>query len=145
MIGTVDIARIRHDQPVLISGDAFAPHQLNGRVAYISSQAVVTGSRPYFDILVRTGALSSAELGAVRLGMSARLDITVYEAPAALVVPVAAIRRTSAGAVVCRRGADGRPESVAVTPGAVLADSVEIRAGLHAGDVVAANAKTVAP
>lgn len=141
----IDIARIRHDQAVVISGDGFAPHSLRGRVAYLSSQAVVSGARPYFDIVVRTGPLSPAELAAVRLGMSARLDITVYEAPAALVVPVSAVRRNAGGAVVFRRGNGEQPESVPVTTGVVLADRVEIRSGLKAGDVIATQAKAVTP
>lgn len=141
----VDIARIRHDQPVSITGDAFAGHKLPGRVAYVSSQAILSGGRPYFEILVKTGALSPTELAVVRLGMTARLDITVYEAPAAVVVPVAAVRRNADGAVVFRRAGNGKPEPVPVTTGVVLSDAVEIRTGLVAGDVVAANAKAVAP
>lgn len=141
----VDIARIAYGQPVTITGDAFAGRSLNGQVAYISSQAITTGARPYFEIQVKTGKLAPAELAAVRLGMSARLDITVYDTPAALVVPVGAVRRTPAGAVVFRRGAHGRAEPVPVTLGVTQPDSVEIRAGLQPGDVIAANAKSVAP
>ncbi len=141
----VDIARIRHDQAVIISGDAFSGLKLNGRVAYVSSQAVITGGRPYFEIVVRTGALTPAELAAVRLGMTARLDITIYESPAALLVPVAAVRRTAEGTVVFRRTETGKPQAVRVTTGIVLADAIEIRAGLNANDVVASNAKLAAP
>ena len=139
----IDIARIRHEQPVTITGDGFAPHQLAGRVAYLSSQAVISGARPYFDVIVRTGTLAPEELTRVRLGMSARLDITVYQSASALVVPATAIRRSGAGAVVFRRGPEGKPEPVTVTTGAVLPDVVEIRTGLNAGDVVATHAKAV--
>ena len=48
---------------------------------------------------------------AVRLGMTARLDITVYESPTALLVPVAAVRRTADGAVVFRRTDTGKPRA----------------------------------
>ncbi|MBL9215566.1 MAG: GAF domain-containing protein [Opitutaceae bacterium] len=139
-----DIARIRHDQPVIITGDAFAGHALAGRVAYVSSQAIATGGRPYFEILIKTGTLTPAELAVVRLGMTARLDITVYQQPAAVVVPVGAVRRTADGAVVYRRGDGERPVAVPVTLGATLPDAVEIVAGLRAGDVVAASARAAA-
>ncbi|MSU48039.1 MAG: GAF domain-containing protein [Opitutus sp.] len=141
----VDIARLSHGQPVIITGDAFAGYTLHGQVAYISSQAITSGARPYFEIQVKTGTHAPAERAVVRLGMTARLDITVYDAPAALVVPVGAIRRAPNGAVVFRRGADGRTESVPVTLGATQPDAVEIRSGLQPGDVIAANAKSVVP
>lgn len=141
----VDIARIRHGQPVRIAGDAFAGHILAGRVAYVSSQAVVTGGRPHFDVIVRTGPLSAAELAAVRLGMTARLDITVYSTPSALVAPVASVRRTPAGTVVFRRNAAGTPEPIPVTTGAITGDAIEIRSGLQVGDAIVAQAKTVSP
>ena len=104
---------------------------------------MISGARPYFDVIVRTGTLAPEELTRVRLGMSARLDITVYQSASALVVPATAIRRSGAGAVVFRRGPEGKPEPVTVTTGAVLPDVVEIRTGLNAGDVVATHAKAV--
>lgn len=137
----VDIARIRHSQPVLISGDAFSGLKLAGTIAYVSSQAVATSGRPYFELIARTGRLTDAELNAVRLGMSARVDITVYEKTAAVVVPVAAVRRSGGSALVFRRDAKGSPVPVPVTTGVVLPDAVEIRSGLALGDVIAANAK----
>jgi multidrug efflux pump subunit AcrA (membrane-fusion protein) len=137
----VDIARIRHEQPVIISGDAFSGLKLNGKIAYVSSQAVATSGRPYFELIAKTGQLSVAELAAVRLGMSARVDITVYEKASAVVVPVAAVRRAGGVATVFRRDATGAPEPVKVTTGVVLADAVEIRSGLAAGDAILANAK----
>ena len=139
----VDIARIRHDQSVIISGDAFSGLKLNGRIAYVSSQAVVTGGRPYFELVAKTRGLTAAELATVRLGMSARVDITVYEKASAVVVPVAAVRRAGGTATVFRRDAKGAPAPIVVTTGVVLADAVEIRSGLAVGDTIAANAKNL--
>lgn len=137
----VDIARIRHEQPVIISGDAFSGLKLAGKIAYVSSQAVALSGRPYFELIAKTGQLSAQELAAVRLGMSARVDITVYEKASAVVVPVAAVRRAGGAATVFRRDGKGGPEPIKVTTGVVLADAVEIRAGLAVGDVILANAK----
>lgn len=139
----IDIARIRHGQAVGISGDGFAPHALAGRVAYLSSQAVIVGGRPTFELIVRTGPLAPEELGRVRLGMSARLDITVYENASAVVVPPSAVRRNGTSTRVFRRDADGRPQPVDVTTGAVLPDAVEIRSGLADGEVIVLQARAV--
>ncbi len=139
----VEIARIGHGQPVRITGDAFPGRTLAGRVDYVSSQAIATGARPYFEIVVRTARLSPEDLAAVRLGMTAKLDITVYESPAALVVPVAAVKRQGRSTHVHRRGPDDRLESIAVRIGATTATTVEILEGLVAGDVIAADARMV--
>jgi multidrug efflux pump subunit AcrA (membrane-fusion protein) len=139
----VDIARIRHGQSVRITGDAFPDRVLAGRVDYVSSQAIVTGTRPYFELLVRTGRLTPEDLAAVRLGMTAKLDITAYESAASLVVPLAAVRREAGGTFVFRQNPAGAPEKVAVQLGATTLDAVEIRDGLAAGDRVAADARSV--
>lgn len=141
----VEIARIRHGQSVRIVGDAFPGRVLAGRVDYVSSQAIATGARPYFEIVVRTGRLTDEDLAAVRLGMTARLDITVYEAADALVVPVTAVRREGGANFVYRRGPDGSPQRTSVRTGATTPQSIEILEGLAAGDLVAADARLVAP
>ncbi|WP_438480294.1 GAF domain-containing protein [Oleiharenicola lentus] len=141
----VDIARIGHGQSVRITGDAFPGRVLNGRVEYVSSQATATGARPYFEIIVKTGQLSSADLAAVRLGMTAKLDITTYEAASAIVAPVSAVRRESGGTFVFRKGKSGEPEKLAVEIGTTTPDAVEITKGLAVGDIVATEAKSVAP
>lgn len=144
-VDEVDIARIRHGQSVIITGDAFAARPLMGQVTYISSQANTNSDRPYFEVQIKTGKLAPEEISAVRLGMTARLDITVYEASAAMLVPVSAVRRTPDGTFVYRRDAKGAAEKVAVTLGVVQPDGVEIKMGLAAGDVIASNAKSVEP
>ena len=141
----VDIVRIRHGQPVQITGDAFSGITLAGEVAYVSSQAVVGGSRPYFEIIVKTRTLRPEELKTVRLGMTARLSITVYDTPSAVVVPVASVRRTDEGASVFKRGAGGKAESAKVSIGAAGAQVVEIVAGLSPGEVIVSNVRTVEP
>jgi HlyD family secretion protein len=139
----VDIARIRHGQSVRITGDAFPGRVLQGRVDYVSSQAIATGARPYFELLVKAGGLTEADLAAVRLGMTAKLDITSYESAASLVVPLSAVRREGGGMFVFRQNAAGIPEKVAVQLGATTLDAVEILGGLASGDVVATDARSV--
>jgi multidrug efflux pump subunit AcrA (membrane-fusion protein) len=139
----VDIARIHHGQSVRITGDAFPGRVLQGRVDYVSSQAIATGVRPYFELLVRTGRLTPEDLATVRLGMTAKLDITAYESPASLLVPLSAVRREAGGMFVFRQNSAGAPEKTAVQLGAITLDAVEIRGGLAAGDLVATDARSV--
>lgn len=141
----VEIGRIRHGQAVRITGDAFPGLVLPGRVEYVSSQAIATGARPYFEIVVKTGRLSPEEMAAVRLGMTAKLDITVYESTSSLVVPVAAVRREGGEAFVFRSTPGGDPERVAVKTGATTPGAIEIVEGLTAGDLIAADARMVLP
>lgn len=141
----VDIARIHHGQPVLITGDAFPQRTLEGRVEYVSSQAITTASRPYFDIIVKTRRLSEEDLASVRLGMTAKLDITTYEAPTALIAPVSAVRQEISGTFVFRQNKDGAPEKIAIKVGATMPDAVEIIGGIKAGELIVADAKSVRP
>lgn len=138
----VEIARISHGQSVRITGDAFPGRTLAGRVDYVSSQAIATGARPYFEIVVRTARLSPEDLAAVRLGMTARLDITVYESSSSLVIPVAAVKRDGRSTHVWRRGPDDEIERIAVRIGATTATTVEILEGLAPGDLIVADART---
>lgn len=141
----VEIARIRHGQPVRVTGDAFPGRTLAGRVDYVSSQAIATGARPYFEIVVRVDTLSPDDLAAVRLGMTAKLDITVYESPSSLVVPVHAVRREGRSTFVWRRTTDGETERVPVRLGATLAAAVEVLSGLSAGENIILDVRDLAP
>ncbi len=137
----IDVARLRHGQRVRITGDAFPGVEIPGELTYLSSQAIITGARPYFEVGVKTRPLSAEESRAVRLGMTARLDILIYDEPDRVVVPVRAVFTESGRTYVWRRrGGDGAPERTAVRCGVTLPLVVEILEGLEAGDLVAADA-----
>lgn len=139
----VDVARLRHGQRVRITGEAFSQIELEGEVFYLSSQAILTSGWPYFEVGVRSDSLSDEERAAIRLGMTAMLDIFVYDVPEAVVVPVNSVF-TEAGThwVWCDQGG-GLPTKVSVRCGQTTPTGVEILEGLAPGDVIAVNAGSV--
>lgn len=141
----VDILQLRHGQPVRITGDAFGGEVVEGAIAYLSSQAIVGSGRPYFEVVVRSVPLTPAQRTAVRLGVTARLEITTRAAEDALSVPLAAVGREGAGHYVWRRDAAGRPERAAVEIGLTTPVWAEVIRGLGAGDMVASRAAEVVP
>ncbi len=140
----VDVARIRHGQRVRISGEAFPGIVLQGEVNYLSSQAILTGGRPYFEVGIRTATLGDEERARVRLGMTAKLDILVYDAPEAVVVPVAAVVSEDGDTFVWVRPAPGAaPVRRTVRCGLTQPAVVEILAGLEPGEAVAADGRAL--
>ena len=93
-VDEVTVRRIGPGDAVRISGPAFPGIVLEGRVAYVSSQAFrPPGQRslPVFGIAATVEKLDEAQRQAVRIGMSAEMEVLVYENDRALVVPVGAV------------------------------------------------------
>ncbi len=111
---------------------------------------VVVGSAPPLTARVTriAGALDAASLvGGVRLrfagappalalGTPVNVLLTLERLPGALAVPKRAVRRSSEGAPEVVLVISGRAKSAAVTLGPEDTDSIAIRSGLKAGDVV---------
>lgn len=70
----------------------------------------------------------------LRLGMTARVDITTAEKPDTMVVPISALKTNDKGSYVLRVGKDGKTEQVSVTTGIYSDEYVEILSGLNVGD-----------
>ena len=75
--------------------------------------------------------------GALKLGMSAQLNITLREAPDVLYVPSNALRRVDGQSVVTVVSPAGQVRDVAVRTGSTYGANVEILSGVAEGDVVA--------
>lgn len=146
----VDVSMIRYGQPVEISGDAFPDVALHGEVSYLSSQAILTNNRPYFEVAVKADRLSDEERASVRLGMTARLRVLVGQDQSNLAVPVSAVLAERGQTFVLRRvERAGSPkagtEKVHVRCGVSGRDFVEILDGLSPDDVVLANVSALSP
>ncbi len=144
----VDVANIRHGQPVEVTGDAFPGVTLRGEVSYLSSQAILTNNRPYFEVGIKTAPLEESKRNSVRLGMTARLRILVQQAESAVVVPVSAVFSEGGETRVWKRVAtDGAIDvrQAGVRCGVTSGDSVEILAGVAPGDTVLINARSWRP
>lgn len=141
--GRVDEVEIRRIQPghaARISGPAFPGLSLEGRIVHVSSQAARSSGTqrlPTFEIEAVVDTLTPEQRGAVRLGMSARMEIVVREHDRALVVPIRAVDlSTGRPRVRVRDATTGGERVVEVATGITTVDSVEIRSGLARGDTV---------
>lgn len=137
----VDIAKIRLGQQVSIRGDAFPDLELQGAITHVSQQArqdLGQSSLPSFAVAAAMQDLGPAQLGELRLGMSASLEVVIRDRADALLVPIDAVQVLDNGEAwlrVKRKNADG-VRRVKVETGLTTLDSVEITSGLQAGDAV---------
>ena len=139
-IGEVDVGRIHQGQRVQIAGPAFTGKALDGYVQHVSSQATrgAGATLPTFEVTAVVETLDPEQRAAVRLGMSASMEIVVYENNDALVVPMSAIDLSEETPRLRVRDAATHTERVVeITTGVTTVDSVEIRTGLAPGDEVA--------
>ena len=139
-VDEVDVRRIRPGQGVRIAGPAFPGISLDGRIVHVSSQArrpAFGQGLPSFEVSAVVEKLSEAQRAAVRLGMSADMEIVIYENDDALAVPVHAVDLSGGSPRVrVRDAASGAVRVVAVKTGMTSVDSVEIREGIAPGDRV---------
>ncbi len=136
-IDEVDVEKIETGQRAWITGPGFPGLRIEGAVAHVSSQAGVGLRRGEFEIVVALDALEAAAGDRLRVGMSAHVTIVVHNRPAALLVPIDAVEQQGDEAwvrVVDRDGAGVQRRAVEL--GLTTLDSVEVVAGLSAGDEV---------
>jgi PAS domain S-box-containing protein len=132
----VDIGKIRTGQKVVVTGDAFPNVSLEGKIGDIASQG--SGNKvPTFDVTVTVHTVSAEQKQKVRLGMTATLEVKVYENPSAVLVPLTAVRLSANKSFVeIRDQVSGQVKAVQVETGMTTLNSVEIIKGLQAGDTV---------
>ena len=143
-IDEVEIGKIEVGQEVFVSGEAFAGINLEGRVATISSQASMEGNIPKFEVTVHIEHLTPQQRKSVRLGMSADMEVVIYNKPDALMVPVSAVQQKGAERFVNIKDKEtNKIRDVQVETGITTLDSVEITEGLKAGDEVVVSQEPV--
>ena len=139
-VDEVDIAKIRLAQKVRVSGDAFHELDLHGTVAYVSPQAAQSRSTrtpPSFEITVALEDLTDAQRERLRLGMSATLEVVIYDKPDALLVPIGAVQiRGDETWLRVRDKSTGEVRRVRVEAGLTTLDAVEIVRGVRIGEEV---------
>lgn len=138
-IDELDVVKVQPGQPVRITGDAFPDLVFEGTIARIAPQPRTRGTSgvPTFDVTADIDLLSDAHLARLRLGMSANVTVVVRDEPAALLLPLDAVRGSSGNYRVRVRSEDGgAPRDVPVEVGETTLSEVEILSGLKAGDVV---------
>ena len=139
-VDEVDVARVRPGHPVRVLGDAFPGVVLHGEVERVSSEAVLArdGRRlPSFEVTAVVESLTEKQRRLLRLGMSARAEVVVYDKEDALLVPVEAVEfEDDRPRLRIRDRETGEFRSVEVIAGMTTVDSVEIVDGISPGDEV---------
>ena len=139
-VDEVDVTKIRSGQPVRIIGEAFPGMELQGAIQRVSSQASRSDDMrrlPSFEVAALVESLTEGQRRLLRLGMSARLEVVVYDRADALMVPIGAVEVGDAGPRLRIRDKDtGAVLPVTVATGVTTLDGVEILEGIQAGDVI---------
>lgn len=136
-VDEVDIRKIKLDQEVTVSGDAFPGTRFKGKVVYVSSQAKSGSRAPSFDVRVITDTLTEDQRKAIRLGMSATLSIIYYNNPSAILVPFDAIKIEKDGKYIVRINQETqKPEKVRIETNITTPSSVEVVSGIENGDQI---------
>jgi multidrug efflux pump subunit AcrA (membrane-fusion protein) len=132
----MDVSRLAAAQPARVTSEAFPGARVEGRVHSVAAQASGgDGAAAGFEVVIEITAAPAGLAGRFRLGMPAAAEVVTYAAPAALMVPVAALRREADGYRLEVETGSGR-ERRTVEVGVTTLDAVEIRAGLAAGERV---------
>jgi HlyD family secretion protein len=137
-----DVARVALGMPVALTIDALRGVELAGSVSYIAPAAETSSGVVTYAVRVDV-----AEPGeAVKVGMTANLDIVYAQKDDALLVPSSALQPKGAGYVVQVPGADGQPQERDVSVGLSDGTRTEILSGLDEGQqVIAAPGRSEAP
>ncbi|MFZ6006244.1 MAG: efflux RND transporter periplasmic adaptor subunit [Nitrospirota bacterium] len=141
-IDEVDKPKIMHGQKVRITGDAFPKVVLTGKIHYISSQARVLNKTPYFDVVVMIDKIPPEFEKSIDIGMSANIEVIIYEKTDTLMVPISAVKiKGHERWVIMLDKENNQFKKIKVETGITTTDSVEITGGLKAGDKVVLETK----
>ena len=138
-VDEVNVTQIRLGQSVSVTGDAFPDLDIRGVVAHLSSQAESAQSRsalPSFDVRVDLAELTANQRSRLRSGMSADMEVVVYDSPGALVVPISAVRDEGGRFWLRTKNSDGQFEETEVDVGVTTLDGVEVTRGIETGDEI---------
>lgn len=131
-VNEVDIGKVMVGYPVKITVDAFRGREFTGEVDTISPSARKEGEIRGFDVEVRL----TGDIGPLRPGMTANLDIRGEERKDVVRLPVEALFKDKGEEVVWRI-VDGKPERQKIAPGLISMEWIEVPEGLEPGTEIA--------
>jgi HlyD family secretion protein len=136
-IPETDINKIHKGMKAQITGAALGKQQLLGRVTSINTQAIPTnnGASPFFSAIVEVTNLTPTQREAIKIGMSAAIELLVDE-DKQLLIPIKAIKQDNGKRIVTILNQNGAKEEREVITGIATADQVVIDRGLKEGEVV---------
>lgn len=139
-VDEVDVVKVRPGNPAKIVGEAFPDIGLSGEITRVSSQASQgsdSGGVPKFKVIAVVENLTGEQREFLRLGMSAHLEVVVYDRMGALLVPIDAVEIRDGESFLRVMDRDsGSIRSVSVATGVTTLDTVEIVSGIEAGSEV---------
>lgn len=137
-VDEVDVVKIRPGNRARIMGDAFPDIGLSGEITRVSSQASRDSSGPpRFEVIAIVENLTQEQRQLLRLGMSAHLEVVVYDRMEALLVPLDAVEMRDGKPWLHVKDQDsGTIRAVNVATGTTTLDSVEIVDGIEAGSEI---------
>ncbi|EEK2702882.1 HlyD family efflux transporter periplasmic adaptor subunit [Salmonella enterica subsp. enterica serovar Newport] len=132
-----DLHLLREGMPVQVSGDGFTGLELAGRIMSIAAQSnapYAPGVTANYDVVVSIDTPRTASVQTVRLGMSARVVVTLYSNEQRIIVPPEALQTNSGGEVwvIYRATPHARASRIRVEPGRAVSEGIEIN-GVQAG------------
>lgn len=138
-VDEVDVRKVSIGQPVRARGDAFPGIMLDGVVSHISAQAVPGSGRQgaNFDVRVTFSEVEERILDLIRVGMSADLEVVVYERDDAILVPIHLVNMVRGTPRVRLVGSDNSIIEKEVETGMTTLRAVEIVSGVNPGDRLA--------
>jgi HlyD family secretion protein len=129
-----DVAKVALGMPVTLRVEALRGTELAGEVSYVAPASETSGG--VVTYAVRVDVADPGE--AVKVGMTANLDIVYATSADALLVPSSALLPKGAGYIVQVPAADGGRQEVDVTVGLSDGANVEILSGLSEGQQIIA-------
>ncbi len=137
-VDEVDVTKVKIGQKTRITGDAFPGELLNGRIQSISPNAEDGGankSAPSFGVKVVIDEVNPELRKKIMVGMTANLEIIIYEKPDALMVPIIAIKEENGKRYLIRKKGTAS-EKTEVNTAYTTQDMVEITKGINPGDII---------
>ena len=140
-VDEVEIPKLRLNQKVTITGDAFENITLEGVISWISSQAdketssYSSESASLFPVTIAVKKITTEQKQHLRLGMSTQMSVILEEKPEAILIPINAVTTKDEKTWVTKiNQKTSQPEQIEVKTGLTTVDEIEILEGLKAGD-----------
>lgn len=131
-----DLILLENGMEATVTGSGFPGRSLKARLLSVAGEAEATTSsdKTQFAARVRLQGLSAEDAARLRIGMTAQVHLTIYEAKKAVTVPIEAL--VDGGPQVRVRTATGTEETRAITLGRIGPDKAEVLSGLKTGETV---------
>jgi HlyD family secretion protein len=130
-----DIGKVKRDQSVVVTADAFAGRRFQGQVVQIATRGVTASNVTTFDVKIE---VTSENKSVLKPEMTANVEIVAAEKADVLLVPVEAVSRQRGKQTVqvVPAAAGAAPEEREVETGINDGAKMEIVKGLAGGETV---------